>query len=116
MPTRPLDVALYLEHHVESDTSPSVLHSASYGISWANKLYGFPESMSRSSGIEHSEAGARISDKPVVKREPITAEMISSICSKYALPSANLPSHRIAALFITAYCAFLRFDELAKFP
>jgi len=29
-------------------------------------------------------------------------------------PSANLSSLRIAALFITAYCAFLRFDELAK--
>ena len=40
--------------------------------------------------------------------------MISSICSKYASPSANLSSLRIAALFITAYCAFLRFDELAK--
>ena len=43
LPTRPLDVALYLEHRIESDTSSSVLHSASCGISWANKLYGFPD-------------------------------------------------------------------------
>ena len=50
----------------------------------------------------------------MVKKEPITPEMISSICSKHAPPSANLSSLRIAALFITAYCAFLRFDELAK--
>ena len=35
--------------------------------------------------------------------------MISSICSKYASPSANLSS-------LTAYCAFLRFDELAILP
>ena len=55
-----------------------------------------------------------MSAKPVVKKEPITPEMISSICLKYASPSANLSSLRIAALFITAYCAFLRFDELAK--
>jgi len=40
--------------------------------------------------------------------------MITSICSKYASPPANLSSLRIAALFITAYCAFLSFDELAK--
>ena len=40
--------------------------------------------------------------------------MISSICSKYVSPSTNLSSLRIATLFITAYCAFLRFDELAK--
>ena len=43
----------------------------------------------------------------MVKKEPITPEMISSICSKYASPSANLSSLRIAALFITAYCAFI---------
>ena len=40
--------------------------------------------------------------------------MISSICLKYASPSANLSSLRIAALFIAAYCAFLCFDEPAK--
>ena len=40
--------------------------------------------------------------------------MISSICSKYASSSANLSSLRIVALSIAAYCAFLRFDELAK--
>ena len=114
LPTRPLDVALYLEHLIQSDASSSVLHSASCGISWANKLYGFPDPCQDPLVKNILEAGARISAKPVVKKEPITPEMISSICSKYASPSANLSSLRIAALFITAYCAFLRFDELAK--
>lgn len=114
LPTRPLDVALYLEHLIESDTSSSVFRSASCGISWANKLYGFPDPCQDPLVKNILEAGARISAKPVVKKEPITPEMITSICSKYASPSANLSSLRIAALFITAYCAFLRFDELAK--
>ena len=108
LPTRPLDVALYLEHLIQSDTSSSVLHSASCGISWANKLYGFPDPCQDSLVKNILEAGARISAKPVIKKEPITPEMISSICSKYASPSANLSSFRIAVLFITAYCAFLR--------
>lgn len=114
LPTRPLDVALYLEHLIESDTSSSVFRSASCGISWANKLYGFPDPCQDPLVKNILEAGARISAKPVVKKEPITPEMITSICSKYASPSANLSSLRIADLFITAYCAFLRFDELAK--
>ena len=114
LPSRPLDVALYLEHLIQGDTSSSVLHSASCGISWANKLYGFPDPCQDPLVKNILEAGVRISAKPVVKKEPITPEMISSICSKYASPSANLSSLRIAALFITAYCAFLRFDELAK--
>ena len=39
LPTRPLDAALYLVHLIQSDTGSSVLHSASCGISWANKLW-----------------------------------------------------------------------------
>ena len=110
MPTRPLDVALYLEHLIQSDTSSSVLHSSSCGISWANKLYGFPDPCQDPLVKNIIEAGARIS----VKKEPITPEMISSICSKYASPSANLSSLQIAALFITAYCAFLSYFFFAK--
>ena len=90
MPTRPLDVALYLEHLFQGDTSSSVLHSASGGISWANKLYGFPDPCQDPLVKNILEAGVRCSAKPVVKKEPITPEMISSICSKYASPSANL--------------------------
>lgn len=114
MPTRPPDVALYVEHLIESDTSSSVLHHASCGISWANKLYGFPDPCHDPLVKNILEAGVLISAKPVARKEPVTPEMISSICSKYASPSANLSSLRIAALFITAYCAFLRFDEVAK--
>jgi len=114
LPTRPLDVALYLEHLIESDTSSSVFHHASCGISWANKLYGFPDTCQDPLIKNILEAGVRISAKPVVRKEPVIPEMISSICSKRASPSANLASLRIAALFIIAYCAFLRFDEPAK--
>ena len=112
--TRPLDVALYLEHLIESDTSASVLSHASCGISWTKKLYCFSDPCHDPLVKSILEAGARISAKPVVKKEPITPEMISLICSKYASPSANLSGLRIAALFVTAFCAFLRLDELAK--
>ena len=112
LPTRPLDVALYLEHLIESDTNASVLSHASCGTSWANKLYGFSDPCHDPLVKNILEAGARISTKPVVKKEPVTPEMISLICSKYASPSANLSSLRIAALFVTAFCAFLCFDEL----
>ena len=106
MPTRPLDAAPYLEHLIQGDASSSALHSASCGISWANKLYGFPNPCQDPLVKNILEAGVRISAKPVVKKEPITPEMISSICLKYASPSANFSSLRIAALFITAYCVF----------
>ena len=74
LPTRPLDVALYLEHLIESDTSSSVLHHASCGISWANKLYGFPDPCHDPLVKNILEAGVRIPAKPVVRKEPVTRE------------------------------------------
>ena len=84
LPSRPLDVALYLEHLIQSDTSSPVLHSASCGISWANKLYGFPDPYQNPLVKNILEAGARISAKPVVKKGSFAPDIISSICSKYA--------------------------------
>jgi len=49
------------------------------------------------------KGGAWISTKPVVEKEPITPEMIHSICSKYASPSANLSSLQIAALLFVHF-------------
>ena len=106
LPTRPLDVALYLELLIQSDTSASVLSHASCGISWANKLYGFSDPCHDPLVKNILEAGARISAKLVVKKEPITPEMISLICSKYASPSTNPSNLRITALFVPAFCAF----------
>ena len=83
MPTRSLDIALYLEHLIESDTSSSVLHSVCCSISWANKLYGFLDPCKDPLVKNILEAGGRNFSKPVVKKEPVTPDMITSICSKY---------------------------------
>ena len=60
------------------------------------------------------EAAKREVAKPVVKKEPVTPEMISSICNRFAGPSANLSDLRLAAICVTAYSAFLRYNELAS--
>ena len=85
MPTRPLDVALYVEHLIESDTSSSVLHHASCGISWANKLYGFPDPCPDPLVKNILEAGVRISAKPVVRKEPVTREMMVQSMPRHLL-------------------------------
>ena len=52
--------------------------------------------------------------KPVVKKEPVTPEMISSIRNRLAGPNANLSDLHFAAICVTAYSAFLRYNELAS--
>ena len=73
-PTILLDVALNLEHLIESDTTASVLSHAFCGILWANKLYGFPDPCQDPPVKNILETGAWISAKAVVKKEPITPE------------------------------------------
>ena len=60
------------------------------------------------------EAVKREFAKPVVKKELVTPEMISSICNRFAGPNANLSDLRLAAICVTAYSAFLRYNELTS--
>ena len=60
------------------------------------------------------EAAKRELAKPVVKKEPVTPEMISSIRNRFAGPNANLSDLHLAAICVTTYSAFLRYNELAS--
>ena len=52
--------------------------------------------------------------KPVAKKEPVTPSMILDICNRFAGPNANLSDLRLATICVTAYTAFLRYNELAS--
>jgi hypothetical protein len=60
------------------------------------------------------EAAKRKLAKPInKKKEPITLEMITKLCEKYAVAESSLSDIRVAAICVTAFHAFLRFSELA---
>ena len=113
LPSDDISVALYLEFLLQSNCSISALESACYGISWAHNLYGFPTPCNSSLVKNILEAGKRKLAKPVSKKEPVTPVMINELCIKFAGPSASLSDLRLAAICVTAYAAFLRFNELA---
>ena len=60
------------------------------------------------------EAAKRGLAKPVSKKEPVTPAMILDICNRFAGPNANLSDLRLATICVTAYTAFLRYNELAS--
>ena len=51
--------------------------------------------------------------KPKVRKEPITADMLTALVESLR-PSPALADVRLAATALLAYSAFLRYDELAK--
>ena len=109
-----LSVALYLEFLLQQSFPYSVLESACYGINWVHNLYGFPSPCDSKLVRNVLEAAKRELVKPVIKRELVTPELISSIRNRFAGPNANLSDLHLAAICVTAYSAFLRYNELAS--
>lgn len=114
LPATSLSVSLYLEHLIESECSTAKLESAYYGIHWAHQIFGIASPCDCSLVKHLLEAGKRKVSKPIVKKEPVTLEMMTNICLKYAHPEVNLSDLRLAALCVTAFNGFLRFSELSS--
>ena len=114
LPSDEMSVALYLEFLLQQSYPYSTLESACYGINWAHNLYGFSSPCDSKLVRTVLEAAKRELAKPVLKKEPVTPEMILSICNRFAGPNANLSDLGLAAICVTAYSAFLRCNELAS--
>ena len=106
LPSNYLSVAIYLEFLLQSNSWYSALEAALYGIRWAHNLYGFsdPYDFNLVKGI--LESAKKSLSRPVVKKEPVTPEMIVKICQKFASVSASLSDLRTAAICVTTYAGF----------
>lgn len=52
-------------------------------------------------------------DKPKVKKEPFTIEMLEKIASSMSNPP-SLAQSRLLCIYLLAFSAFLRFDEVVR--
>lgn len=114
LPANPSTVGLYLEHLIENNSPYSKLESAFYSIKWAHSMYGLQNPCG--SGLVRTllEAAKRKLAQPIRKKDPITFQMITELCEKYASENSNLSDLRLAAICVTGFHAFLRFNELAS--
>ena len=60
------------------------------------------------------KSAKRSLSRPIVKKEPVTPDMVFSICQKFASANANLSDLRTAAICVAAFAGFSRFNELAN--
>ena len=60
------------------------------------------------------ESAKRSLSRPIVKKESVTPGIVLNICQKFASANANFPDLRTAAICVTAFAGFLRFNELAN--
>ena len=79
-----------------------------------NNVYGFANPCESQIVKGVLDSGKRSLPKPVIKKEPVTPDMISKICDRFASANASLSDIRVAVICVTAYAGFLRFSELAN--
>ena len=106
-----MHVATYLEFLLPSNSSYSALEAAVYDIRWAHDLFGLSNPCDSNLVKGILESAKRNLSRPIVKIEPVAPDMVLSICQKFASANANLSDLRTAAICVTAFAGFLRFND-----
>ena len=112
-PVKETDFVLYLQHLSDTVGSKSSVEEAVNAISWVHQLAGYP-AIAESPIVRIVLDGLqRNLAKPKVRKEPVTADMLSALVASLS-ESPSLTEVRLVAACLLAFSAFLRYDEVAK--
>ena len=107
------DISRYLIYLYQSGAPYSRMESVFYAIKWrydcCSKVTVNP--CDRKFLQIVLQGLKKLLKKPIVKKEPVTPEILKAIVDKYG-SSSNLLHIRLCAMVLIAYSGFLRFDEL----
>ena len=113
LPASVTTIAIYLSYLIQKQVSKSVFVNAFYAIKWQHKLNLFNDIFSEPFLKLILEGGERLLSKPLVKKQPITVDILRRVVSEYGKED-NLSNLRICCLMLLGYAGFLRFNELSN--
>lgn len=92
----------------------SVIEGAFYSIKWAHNIAGVKNPCDSDVVSAIVEAARRKLNRPVKKKEPISADIMLKLFEKYNNVNQSLKDLRLLTLCALAYTGFLRFNELCN--
>ena len=109
------NIARYLIYMYHNNAPYSRIESAFYAIRWS--LDSSPSTAQLNPCDSRFlrlllDGLKRLLARPVSRKEPITAEILASIISKF--DKGDLKGLRLCSMLLLAYAAFLRYNELAN--
>ena len=108
---KPHHFALYLQYLGEKTKSKAVVEEASNAVSWVHNSAGLCPPLADLFVKATLEGLQRSLAKPVVKKEPVTVDMLEAIV-RDADKSGSLADLRLATACLLGFSGFLRFSEL----
>lgn len=113
LPVDPQHLCLYLQHLKETSASRSAIAEAVNAVTWAHQLAGLEDVSKHPLVVAMTAALQRCLAKPVVKKEPITPDMLQQLVQSIGL-EPSLLDLRTCAVCLLAFAGFLWIDELLK--
>ena len=111
LPAKPHEFALYLQHLSEKTESKAAVEEAVNALAWMHSSAGLMTPSSHPLVRATLEGLRRTLAKPVVKKEPITVEMLE-VMVRDANSSGSLSDLRLITACLLGFSGFLRFNEL----
>lgn len=114
LPASTATVAIYLNSLVQRSVSVSVLYSNYYSIKWYHDLNLHSNPCDDKLISVFLEGGKRTLSKPIIKKDPITPDILNKIIDMYGKDHSNLKNVRLCAMLLLGYAGFLRYSEIAN--
>ena len=105
-PATVVDIALFFSHLTSIRVSASVIETIYSALKWVHDIAGVANPMTVVEGVKRDNA------KPVVKKTPISKDVLTACCEKYATCN-ELPIRRDISIALLLFAGFFRFSELA---
>ncbi|ESP03435.1 hypothetical protein LOTGIDRAFT_171372 [Lottia gigantea] len=110
-PAKAFHFALYLVSLIQTANSPSPVSNAFYSVKWIHDLFNLNSPTDFLLVKNISESAKRRLSRPIVKKRPVTVQMLTDMY-KRLFSFNNLKNQRIIALCLLSYAGFLRSVEL----
>lgn len=114
LPASDMNVALFVVHLLNNNSSHSVITSCVYGIKWMHNLFGYKDP-TVTSHIKDllSTSNRRVVAKSSGKKDVISSNCVKDLFIKYS-DSTDLFVVRDLVMIVTCFAGFLRYDELSN--
>ena len=112
LPVSPYYVGLFLTHIAKYCKSTSSLSAYYYGIKWAHDVCGAEDPTQDSFTRLILEGAKRKLHPTTIKKEYFTTDIVTKICSNYAIDDSSLRELRFSAMCVLAFAGFLRISEV----
>lgn len=105
LPAKTFPVAIYLASLIQSANTPAPVVTAFYSIKFYHEIAGFISPTDSSLVTTILEAAKRKLSKPIVKKEPVTIELLNSIYL-HLYCDGNIYNQRITCALLVSFAGY----------